>query len=207
MNRETHLLQGKVKQDLVSHTSPGYNAATGAQPTPQPQLKQELFHGHGERWPVQVMADPISHRASLVPAMPQQDPSSTPTNSEVSHCLPQVLQRPTFPVQTHLAQGELNFLDPPPQTRAKDSLSPVSNTKLSSPQAFYKGVVFAAHLLWTIIPTYWQKHTANSLLVTGYKKNSLELLITPTAKFSFVKNNKCNYREKRQNVFGHLESG
>lgn len=168
MNRETHLLHGKLKQDCVSHTSPGRNAATGTQPTP-PATAQ----AGATPWPWREMTcasyawSNLSLSHSLGP-LPQKDPSSTPTNSEVSHYFPQVLQRPTFPFQTHLTQDELNFLDPPPQNRAKDS--PVSNTKLASPQAFYKGVVFAAHLLWTIIPTFWHKHTANSLLVTGYKK-------------------------------------
>lgn len=50
---------------------------------------------------------------------PQPRPSNPPAGSfshsyQLSHCFPHVLQRPIFPFQTHLAQDELNFLDPPP---------------------------------------------------------------------------------------------
>lgn len=86
----------------------------------------------------------LSPSHSLVPAMPQQDPfPHLPTLSLLSPGT----ALPTLPFQTHLAQDELNFLEPLPQTRDKESLSPVGNTNLASAQAFFKGAVFAVHLL------------------------------------------------------------
>lgn len=47
-NRETHLLQGNLKQDFVSHTLQGYDAAAGTQPSPRAPAQAGATHGHEE---------------------------------------------------------------------------------------------------------------------------------------------------------------
>lgn len=93
----------------------------------------------------------LSPSSSLTQEIPQQDPFSTPTSfSKVSHRFPQTRyckREQHFHFKSNLLEKNSTSSILLPKPELKNCLFSVTNTKVASPKAFFKGVVFAAHLL------------------------------------------------------------